>query len=280
MERFQTVHGLPLLNDRTVNTNTLHKITVTPDESSPDYAALRGIMAPGVQTVEMYLNREPRFYANLGITGGIYRSEQTRFTATMYAGTAGGYRSGSTWYIASGIGVQKYSHPESTITIANGFGLIHFPTPNIRMTDLYLMRAEAVNEYYGPTAEALADVNMIRRRAGLPDVEEAYANTEWADEKVLNRHTTKEGLREIIYQERDSEFAFEPPQFWDRLRTKTATSVYSKPLYGWNYLATDAESFFIKTELQGREWSNSAYLWPIARTELERNSLLVQNPGY
>jgi len=281
MERYYTENGLPLSEDRNVSANTLHNIVLTPSENSPEYAPMRGYIQPGVTTINMYLNREPRFYTDIGITSSYYRSHQVRIRLTNFAGTDGGYTAAlhGTDVLCSGISVQKTVHPQSYMT--NLQTMMLYPWPHMRMADIYLMKAEALNEYYGPSQEVYDAINAVRLRAGIPTVEESYTNTEWVTDAALNKHLTKEGLREIILHERSNELAFEfAHRFWDMQRWKRSVNEFSRPLYGWNYLGASAEAFFVQKNIQGRKWSITQCLWPIDNTEMIRNAQLIQNPGW
>jgi len=281
MERYYTEHGLPLEEDKTVVTNDLHKIAVTPSENDPAYLPLRGYMQPGVSTIKMYLNREPRFYADLGVTGGYYRSHQVRIKTMMYAGSDGGFDQAihGSLYNPTGIAIQKSVHPESYFV--NLESQIVAPYPLMRLADLYLMKAEAMNEYYGPSEEVYEAINVVRKRAGIPNVEESYTNSAWVTEEALNKHTTKEGMRDIILNERANEFAFEAAhRFFDLQRWKRSVSEFSKPIWGWNYSGTNSTAFFSQRIVQARKWSITDCLWPIDNKEIEKNNYLIQNPGW
>lgn len=277
-ERYYTKNGLPIEEDLTYDTNLKHEIVVTPGVMDEAYRELYGYMQPGAETINLYLNREPRFYANLGITGGYWRAHNVLINARMFANTEGGFNSSvsSTDYLCTGIGVQKFVHPESQS--GSWQRTIKFPYPLIRMADLYLMRAEAMNEYYGPSAEVYADINRVRRRAGIPDVEVVWADPSLT--RTVNKHLTKEGLRDIILQERSIEFAFEGIHFWDMWRHKRASQRFSSPVWGWTHTGTNASSFFVLEVKQQRRFTITDYLWPIDINELNTNSKLVQNPGW
>ena len=285
MARYFTEHGLPLKEDKSFNMNTLHEIVRTPEENSEEYGYWRGYLQPGVPTIKMYLHREPRFYTDLGITGGYYRAFQVRINTMMMYDTDGGFVPGFSegFYNSTGIGIQKCMHPESYDIGIESVGLAHqvtAPYPLMRLADLYLMKAEAMNEYYGPSQEVFDAVNLIRKRAGIPTVEESYTG-EWVSDDSFGKHTTKDGMRDIIYEERQNEFAFEAAhRFYDCRRLNRASQEFSGPVYGWNYLATTPEVFFKEKIVQSRTWSGTQNLWPIDSKEMERNSKLVQNPGW
>lgn len=99
--------------------------------------------------------------------------------------------------------------------------------PIVRVAELYLNYAEAVNEAYGPNGAAggldltaVQAVNIIRNRVGQPDVLKKYT----AD---------KDRFRERIRNERGIELAFEGHHYYyDIRRWKTAPEHMSKTLYG------------------------------------------------
>jgi len=282
MERYYTQHGLPLDEDRTVDINALHEIVTTPDSNSPDYPPLQGYMQPNVQTINMYLNREPRFYADLGITGGYVREHMVRFNTMMFNNADGGiFASQNAGYLPStGIAIQKIVHPEAYHI--NVHTMKAYPVPIMRVSDVYLMLAEALNEYYGPTQEVWDAVNEVRLRAGIPKVEDSYGDTSpWVTDEVRNKHKDKEGMREIILRERANELAFEfAHRFWDMQRWKRSVTEFSRPLFAWNVRGTTAETFFVLRNIQGRRWGITECLWPIEKSEMERNTNLIQNQGW
>ncbi len=95
----------------------------------------------------------------------------------------------------------------------NGFRMA---TPLIRLADVYLMYAEAVNEAYGPSGSspesngltAIDAVNHVRARAGMPPV--TADATGYSD------------FRELIQNERAVELCFEGHYWFDTRRWYTA----------------------------------------------------------
>ena len=114
----------------------------------------------------------------------------------------------------------------------------------LRLAEQYLIRAEAkahLNDFGG----AIADLNLIRIRAGLPALQSL----------------TKQQLLEAIMKERQLEFFCEMGHRWfDLKRTGMADSILSS--------------------VKGENWQKTDALFPIPQTELDRNPNLVQNPGY
>jgi hypothetical protein len=281
-ERYYTANGLPISEDLTFDMSTIHNIAATPGIDSAAYRQWHGILQPNSDIINLYLNRELRFYANLGITGGYWRGHTFRMPTLMYADSppfyVGGYNSSFGMdYLNTGIGIQKFVHPESKAY--HQARVIKYPYPIIRLADLYLMKAEALNEYSdAPTQEVYDAVNAVRKRAGIPNVE-----TVWADAtlvKSLNKHKTKEGMRDIILQERSIELAFEGSHFWDMLRYKRAPAEFSSPVWGWTHTGSSATSFFNLGIKHSRKFTVRDCLWPISIDELNTNSRLIQNPGW
>jgi hypothetical protein len=276
LERYYTENGLPIDEDLTFNRNDMYDIVTTPSlEDELGYKKINGLLQPNAEVIKLYMNRELRFYANLGITGGYFRSHKYRIRTTMYSSGPGGYSSNySSEYLCTGIGIQKMVHPESGAGWY--FAQTRYPLPIIRLADLYLMKAEALNAYKDvPDQEVYDAINIVRRRAGIPDVEKA-----WANARTANKHRTQSGMRDIILQERAIEFAFEGIHYWDMVRYKRAATEFSKPIIGWNHRGVSARTFFVLEPKQVRKFTTTSYLWPIDLNELNTNSNLVQNPGW
>lgn len=285
LERYYTENGLPIDQDRTYANGDRHAIAYVPKRDDLTYnQKYIGLMQPGDTVIKLLLNREVRFYADLVITGGYSRAHRYRIKTSMFLNEPGGrYTSPTTTnyssenYLCSGIGVQKMVHPES----ASGqyFTQTRFPYPFIRLADLYLMRAEALNEYQEqPDGQVWEDVNRIRRQYGIPDVNEVWANPSLA--VTLNKHTTKAGMRDIILQERSIELAFEGIHYWDMVRHNRAITEFSQPIKGWNTNGRTPNDFFLLRTVQARRFPRSSYLWPISVGEININSNLINNPGW
>jgi hypothetical protein len=287
-ERYYTKNGLPIDEDLTYNYNDRHGITKSPNpnrqeedplkqEDSIKYAQIRGFLQPNADLINLYVDRETRFYANLGITGGYWRAHAEKIPVTFfntgYGGASGDFKDD---YFCTGIGIQKLVHPESKSGAWQR--VVRFPFPLVRMADLYLMRAEARNEYEGPSQLVYDDINKVRRRAGIPDVEDVWSDAALA--KNVNKHTTKIGLRDIIMRERSIELAFEGSRFWDAWRYRKAPTEFSSAIQGWDHTATTPARFFVLGVKQSRKFTIADCLWPIDLNELNTNGNLIQNPGW
>ena len=152
----------------------------------------------------------------------------------------------------------------------------NYPYPVIRLADLYLMYAEAQNEAYGPSDEVYSYINPVRARAGLRSVQESWRNFSVQQSKFED----KNGLREIIHQERLIELAFEGFRFWDLRRWKKAIQVLNQPITGWSIDQSAPEDYYRPHLLYNQRFTTRDYLWPIKEEELLRNQNLLQAPGW
>jgi hypothetical protein len=277
-ERYYTENGLPIAEDNSFNYNARHDVVITPGAEEPGYPAIAGLMQPNQATINLYMNRELRFYANLGITGGYFRSHFEIIPTYMMQGTSGGYNPSvnNTDFFCTGVGIQKLVHPESRSSYWQR--VVRYPFPIVRMADLYLMKAEILNEIKdAPDSEVWDEINKVRLRAGIPTVQDSWSS-EFA--KTKNKHTVKAGMRDIILQERSIELAFEGSHYWDMVRHKRAHIEFSTPIQGWNYRGSSPATFFVLGVVQSRRFTTKDYLWPISLDELNTNGNLIQNPGW
>ena len=151
----------------------------------------------------------------------------------------------------------------------------------MRLADLYLLFAEAVNEAEGPngahSAQMFRCLDAIRERAGIPGVKEAW--DKYSD--TPGKYTTQAGMREIIRRERGIELVFEGERFWDIRRWKTAPVEYAKGVYGWDgdHVSIRAE-YYKRTFVYDTKFILRDYFWPFSTSLLENNPNLVQNVGW
>lgn len=124
--------------------------------------------------------------------------------------------------------------------------------PLIRLGDVILMLAEAYNET-GQPDKAVAEVNKIRSRVNMPDIDTTGG---------------KDGVAARIRDERARELAGEGQRYWDLRRwgllqesVKDATDIFGDLMYT-------------------RSYQSRHELWPIPLVELDRNPNLTQNTGW
>jgi hypothetical protein len=240
-----------------------------------------------LHAAEPYKNRDPRFYATVLFEGVKFKERPSDIVAYDPLGVVQvgvwetwdnasssmvevfgldtrqsfveGYNGGYTGYY-----LRKFINP----AIDAQFESNTTPWRYIRYGEILLNYAEACIEL-NEDAEALKYINMIRKRAGMPDITETGA-----------------ALRERYRHERRIELALEDNRFYDVRRWVIGPEGYS-PLRGVDVryvLNPDKTTAAIPTItpkiVQERSWLDKAYFFPIMRTEMNKNDLLVQNPGY
>ena len=275
-EMFYSENGVPIDEDTRYNYEGRYETSVSTEE--------KFYIAQGAETANLNQHREPRFYADLGFDGGVWFgngrykdvgmgdvSETSWLISAMQGETSG--KTSSLRYSATGYFVKKYAHFE-TVTTATDITLVRMAFPAIRLADLYLLYAEACNEYDGPNAETYQYLDLVRERAGLKGVIESWSQYSRYPDKPLN----KEGLREIVRQERMNELAFEGKRFWDLRRWKIADEELNQVAKGWNVQAGTAVEYYHVVSLQSLVFTSKDYLWPLRQTTLRTNPNLVQNP--
>jgi hypothetical protein len=275
-EMFYSENGVPIEEDTNYNYENRYAPSVARGQSF--------YISEGFETANLNQHREPRFYANLGFDGGLWfgngrykdvgmgTATETPWVVNAKFGQVSG-KTSSIRYSATGYFAKKYSHFE-TATTSTSVSFVRIAFPIMRLADLYLLYAEARNEYSGPDTEVYQYLNAIRERAGLKGVVESWANYSKYPDKPLN----KEGLREIIHQERMSELAFEGKRFWDLRRWKIADQVLNQAVKGWNVEGAAAADYYNVVTYELLEFKTKEYLWPLKQQTLRVNTNLVQNP--
>ena len=152
--------------------------------------------------------------------------------------------------------------------------------PIIRLSDLYLLYAEALNELNEtPTTDVYYYVQQVRNKAGL-DEGDSLVNTWRNHSNRPDKPTTQRGMREIIQKERMIELAFEGHRYHDVRRWKLGSTYLNTQIKGWSVLEQDPEYFYNARVLFTRKFMPRDYLWPIKTNSINRNPQLVQNPQW
>jgi hypothetical protein len=277
-ELYYSKNGLPISKDNTYDYNNRYQLKVANTDNSNPLQ-----LGDGNETAGVHFDREPRYYASLGFHNGHWfgngklEEDNLHLMSTLYQSvtgwTAGG--SGST----TGFYIKKLIHFESTEYSSGSrgrFTTVEYPFPIFRLADLYLLYAEALNESGASTAEVVTYIDMVRERAGIPTVEDAWTN--FSNEPT--KFQTQNGLREIIQQERSIELMFEGKRFWDIRRWKLAPEIMNQDILGFNYLMKDVEDFHRPIVLHQQTFGLKDYFWPFSTSQIENNTNLVQNLGW
>lgn len=222
-------------------------------------------------TNKMYTDREPRFYSYITFNGstipGVAKAGMTRveFYSTGNSGKNGAPRD----WPKTGYTARKNIHPGygfNPSTVTNRAAML------IRLSELYLNYAEALNEAQATHPDVLIYLNKVRTRAGLP---------------ALGSGLSQNRIREEIRKERRIELCFEGKRYFDVRRWKVADQEGYRQ--GGALIGMDmskgtslSDPLFHKrvVAVTRAEWNDKNYFMPWHQMEIDRNKLLVQLPGY
>jgi hypothetical protein len=214
-------------------------------------------------TYNMYCHREPRFYISILYNRAWHRRENrtTRFLSGEWDG-------GTTWDAPqNGYLVRKKVHPDhDTRNGTNPYrpGILY------RLGEAYLNYAEALNETDPGNPEILTYINLIRERAGIPELDPGLSQDE---------------MREAIRREKRVELNCEGIRYSDIRRWKIGEEVLNQDFTGMNFFGTElsddvhnANAYFKRTIYQTRVFTKKNYWFPVPQSEIDKNPNLVQNP--
>jgi hypothetical protein len=241
----------------------------------------------------MYINREMRFYANIGFSECYWPMSSTstsgkhdltiRYYYDSADGKSGAHNDGI--YTATGYVIKKFIHPmdafsgDNSRRMQKSFGII-------RYAEILLSYVEALNNLTTSHDVALGDetytvsrdpeamrkaFNNVRYRAGLPGV----TDYELADAKTM---------QSLIEQERMIEFLHENRRYYDVRRWGKYEETESEPIMGMNVDAPK-DGFYNRVvvnsvRVSGRKVDKKMVLLPISKDEVRRMPKFDQNPGW
>lgn len=133
--------------------------------------------------------------------------------------------------------------------------------PILRYADVLLMYAEVLNEVEGPSA-GLKYLNLVRERAGLPEIESSEV-------------TTRNVFRTYLEKERRLELAFENQRWFDLLRWGKAIEVVNKHIQETEW------DFYSGYTQQINKLKEHQLILPIPQSVIDNNpGVITQNPNY
>ena len=287
VEMYYTANGLPIDADITWNYSNRYKLA---SESSPVY---KGVIPMNIDVVNLHLRREPRFYACIA-GDRMYWQRGTNTADKDYNflvkahkgeepwGTQYDFIVSNSWQNINGYWLKKHLFSWfNTLGYANNLQG-NETAAIIRLAEVYLMQAEAWNEYLDqPDSRVYDPLDKVRERAGVLPVREAWGSYSNNPVKV----TTKVGMRDIIHQEYGIEFAFEGHRYWDIRRWLTAHQTMNEKQYGWNVIGTTDQAFYnyetgpVVVYSSNKFIAPRDYLDPFDAEEILISGM-VQNPGW
>lgn len=232
-----------------------------------------------------FTGRDPRLYETVMIVGDRF---QNRPAEMWLNGSERGSKSTGRAY--TGFMVRKFLWDYDLPTFYNRPANCSY----LRMAEIHLAYAEALNET-GRKEAAYAQLNIVRGRVGLPDMDDALLAAVQAgrfhpsySECPLSGDPA---LREEILDERARELCFEEVRWFDLVGWKRE-DVFREDLYGIDITlkSGSAEGGDIVLEFSepwkdvqrywAREFDTKWYMSAFPSEELNKGYGLVQNPGW
>lgn len=273
-ETFYSENGVPINEDKSWDYARRFDLRMATHEE-------RFNVKEGYTTARLHFNRENRFYASMAFDGAVWylnsspgKSDENGFYIQGKMGQPQG-KQRDEFYSATGYWAKKLVNWKFEQT-SDGWNTERYPWPEMRLADLYLLYAESLNEI-GRGNDAIEWLDRVRKRAGLKGVKASWSTYSNRPEKFSN----KEGLREIIRQERQIEMAFEGSRLWDLRRWKEAVVLQNRPVQGWDVFQRLTTEYYRPRTLFNQTFvAPRDYLWPLKEYDLTINPNLVQNPGW
>lgn len=223
-----------------------------------------------------FLNRDPRLYETFVLDGDQYNG-RTAGLSEEKPDDKENYPKGIDWGVSAnmnalslgtGLACRKWGLDRNS-----AWNTRPVQWPFMRLAEVYLSYAEALNEYNaGPNTAAYDAVKTVRNRVNLPGLKANMNQTEF---------------REALLRERACEFGYEEVRFFDLIRWKLYT-VFEKPLHGLHVYKhkTTGEYLFEPFELTKYPrvwWKGFEPRWCLSAfpsKEVSKGYGLVQNPGW
>ena len=215
-----------------------------------------------------YANRDPRFYYTVLYNQALWldRTSLTKKPVDLYALAPGDGMSTAPYNTVTGYLWRRFCNENAggNYGVTSQIGLVVS-----RYADILLGYAEATNEFQGAGPEVYQAVEAVRKRAGLVP----YA---------LSTGLSKEQMREVIRHERRIEFANEEGhRFFDILRWKIAENLINGPMGGMRWTKNGSAFTGTRITFETRKFNSpQMYYQPIPLQEVNKNSQLLQNPGW
>lgn len=160
----------------------------------------------------------------------------------------------------TGYYIKKFVYPYSNLT--TNASSVH-TWIYIRLAEIYLNYIEALNEYKPGDSDIKKYYDMIRKRAGMPE---------------LPANLSPDEVRKLIRQERFVELCFEGKRWFD-LRRWMDEETLKQPLRKVDIAKKESGGFtYVPGKLEDRVFEKKMYFYPIPQTELNKMPDWKQNP--
>ena len=222
------------------------------------------ITTPANDPTFPYKNLDPRFNQSIMYNGlSIYQGVPLQFynhETPALNGNNGSVKAGTQWSHQARKHVFGYEDRAVTQKIWQPL------CPIMRLTELYMMLAEAKNESLTtPDNSVYTKINAIRNRSGMPNIPPGLS---------------KDDMRTKIQDEWAIEFAFEEYRYFDLKRWKLG-DVFKGPINDVRIIKNNNNTYtYTKYKYEDRPFFDWYYLHPFPPSEVNLQYGLIQNPGW
>ena len=220
---------------------------------------------PAYDPQNPYVNRDPRFYYTILYDGAPFKGREVEHH--LPGGLDSREGPNESWNASqTGYAIRKFC--DESITLPGPQNQGDAPWIFIRYAEVLLNYAEAMY-MLGNEDISREYINKVRSRPGvdMPPVTDS-------GEALLKR----------LQRERQIELVFEEHRYFDVRRWKIAPEVLNTPALRmdvWKNPASGIKTFTVTIMPQfSFVFHDKNYLVPIPQSEIDKNSLLTQNPGY
>ncbi|MCI5720794.1 MAG: RagB/SusD family nutrient uptake outer membrane protein [Bacteroidales bacterium] len=232
--------------------------------------------APAIKAHNSTIGRDARYYACIVPNGFYWPCQALNKKTTLYNNS----ECTSRWSAVNdclrvGFAWRKYYKPNTIFNNTGDYQAVKYVYPAFRLAEIYLSLAEAYNEMEPRNeAKAFENLNKVRNRAGLNNIEDAYPEI----------HGNQDLLRWCIQKERMVEFGMEAMRHYDATRWMIAKSEYPSANWTLNLSASNYEDSYkrVSTDFVGdpATFSDRDYLFPISSQQLAEMTNMTQNYGF
>ena len=142
--------------------------------------------------------------------------------------------------------------------------------PRIRVMEMFLVYAEAMNEAQGPTSGSPSAYEVIKK------IRE-YAGITGGDQYLESIKGDQSKMREMIRNERRINLCFENKRFWDLRRWNADLT---EPAKGVRITKSGSKLNYEYFEVESRDYKDYQTYCPIPYSEVNKFSALKQNDGW
>lgn len=215
----------------------------------------------GYNASNPYTNRDPRLALTILYNGAVFKSLPVQTFTGGKDGIGQTINATQTGYYMKKFLSENASWNQTTNAS------VRRPWVLMRYADILLMYAEALNEAQGPVPDVAAKINLVRTRAGMPN---------------LPTGLTQAQMRDRIRNERRVELCFEDHRFFDVRRWKEGELFFNKAVTGMRITvnASNQPTAYERFTVQTKVFQSKNYWYPFPQTEIDVTPKLQQNPGY